>query len=334
MGLWDRVSEKRKQNKKDTKQDGEIKKLREQVEQAEKRSKEREDQPGRRDDVGNNFQQSGALIQREYDEGYGRLGRRFAIGDQITENKLQAQVIALQQTVINVLQDALYNDRQLTRADMAKLVAASNSAREGSLDALRKQQDRLAIEEPPSRGLTMPKRASTIMESDPLFCRYSLDLQYIPNKPLAADFAPGGSCRCPACGLRIDATADDFWQIGKCSPVIVSDGGGYEKEIMESREFRLGQRFVIKCHTADGEYACVLCSKNRDVDAICRTVESLVNHVGRFHDISELERERDLRQSALPLALPPPPRVPSPPSPPSSRTSRRELQEADYRQYR
>ncbi|KAF2791658.1 hypothetical protein K505DRAFT_326689 [Melanomma pulvis-pyrius CBS 109.77] len=320
MGLYDRVSEKRKQAKKDTRQDDEIKKLREQVSEAEKRGTDREKQPSRRDDVGENLGMSGALIQRQYDEGYGRLGRKFAVGDTLTENQLQAQIIALQQTVIHVLQEALYNDRPLTRADQAKLIAASNAAREGSLDALRQQQLRLGVEAPPQRALTAPKRASTIIEAEPLFCRYSLDLQYIQNKPLAASFAPGEDCHCPACGLRLAVTSDDFWQIGKRTPILVSEGG-YEKEIMETREFHLGQRFVIKCHTADGEYACVLCNKHRDVDAICRSVEALVNHVGNFHEVDELEREVDLRERALPrqLALPPPPAPLPPPPPPATR---------------
>lgn len=81
MGLWDRVNEKRKQKRRDIRQDDEIKKLCEQVEGAEKRYKEREAELRKRDDVGDNFERSGALIQRQYDEGYGRLGRRFAMGD-------------------------------------------------------------------------------------------------------------------------------------------------------------------------------------------------------------------------------------------------------------
>ena len=135
-----------------------------------------------------------------------------------------------------------------------------------------------------------------------------MDLQYIAKKPLAADFAPGGGCRCPACGLRLGVSGDDFWQIGKRTPIIVTENG-YEKEIMETREFHLGQRFIVKCHTPDGEYACVLCSRHRDVDAICRSVESLVNHVGRYHDITELERDPDLKEREVPkrLALPAPP---------------------------
>jgi hypothetical protein len=78
MGLWDRVSDKRKQKKIDTSQNDEIKQLRERVEKAEKASKE--SRRGR-DELGDNFEKSGALIQRQFDEGYDRLGKRFAIGD-------------------------------------------------------------------------------------------------------------------------------------------------------------------------------------------------------------------------------------------------------------
>lgn len=91
MGLYDRVAEKRekrKQGHRDTKQDGEIKKLQEQVAAAEKRGQERgrrnqdsQGGGGGRDDVGDNLGMSGAMIQRQYDEGYGRMGRKFAMGD-------------------------------------------------------------------------------------------------------------------------------------------------------------------------------------------------------------------------------------------------------------
>jgi hypothetical protein len=123
--------------------------------------------------------------------------------------------------------------------------------------------------------------------------------------------APGGSCMCPACGLRLDVTADDFWMIGKRTPLTVVDHG-IPTSVLETREFRLGQRFAVKCHTPDGEYACVLCSENRDVDAICRTVDSLVKHVGTFHEVEELERDEDLREVRVEgaLALMPPPASP------------------------
>lgn len=78
MGLWDRVNEKRKQRKTDNRQDNEMRLLREQVE---KNTKAHEEQSKKRDDLGNNFQMSGAMIQRQYDEGFGKLGQRFAIGD-------------------------------------------------------------------------------------------------------------------------------------------------------------------------------------------------------------------------------------------------------------
>ena len=81
MGLWDRVNEKRIQKKRDTKQDSEIKQLREQIEKSEQRSKDREEELRKRDELGNNFRNSGALIQQQYDNGYERLGRRFAVGD-------------------------------------------------------------------------------------------------------------------------------------------------------------------------------------------------------------------------------------------------------------
>lgn len=236
---------------------------------------------------------------------------------------MQAQIIALQQTVITVLQDALYNDRQLTRADMAKLVAASNSAREGSLRAMQDQQQRLSSSTSnrspsPQRSISAPPKRSSMSlvdTGDQLYCRYSLDLQYMPTKPLAASMAPGGSCECPACGVRLDVTGEDFWMIGKRTPLVVIEKG-YETDIMETREFRLGQRFAVKCHTPDGEYACVICSRNRDVDAICRNVESLVKHVGTYHEVDELEREVDLRETVVVdkrrLSLPAPPREGSP----------------------
>jgi hypothetical protein len=363
MGLWERVHDRReahKQKKRDTEQDDNIKQLQERFDEAQKKADKRQEEIDRlrdgrdgggrggerrigyHDDVGDNFERNGMMIQRMYDDMYGRYGNRFARGDgtsstfsffrettlangrlAITENQLQAQIIALQQTVITVLQDALNNDRQLTRADMARLVAASNSAREGSLKALQDQQARLSSSyssrsPSPRRSIAAPpKRSSQSLVDIPptLYCRYSLDLQYIPSKPLAASMAPGGSCECPACGLRLDVTGEDFWMIGKRTPITVIDKG-YETDIMETREFRLGQRFAVKCHTPDGEYACVICSNNRDVDAICRNVEALVKHVGTYHEVDELEREIDLRETLVVdkrrLSLPAPPRAGSP----------------------
>ncbi|KAL6711695.1 hypothetical protein ACN47E_004629 [Coniothyrium glycines] len=322
MGLWERVHDRRvahRQKARDSKQDGEIKALREQFEKAQQAADGRQQEINRlkygggghgRDDVGQNFERDGMMIQRMYDDGYGRYGNKFARGDPIVENQLQAQIISLQQTVINVLQDALYNDRQLTRADMNKLVTASNAARENSLEAMRQAEQRLGNgstrSASPQRSIAPPKRASTVIPDGPdqLFCRYSLDLQYVQNKPLAASFAPG-----------------------KRTPTTIIDQG-YETEILETREFRLGQRFVLKCHTPDGEYACTICNKNRDVDAICRNVESLVKHVGTFHNVDELDKENDLLEVKVDtrrLSLPAP-RAQSPPV-----LRREEMIEREYR---
>lgn len=338
LGLWERIADRRaqhRQKQRDNKQDGEIKELKRQFEEAQQNADRRQEEIDRlrsgrgRDDVGNNFERDMMMVQRMYDQGYGRIGSRFAQGDAIVENQLQAQIIALQQTVISVLQDALYNDRQLTRADMTKLITASNEAREGSLEALRQAQQRLGGSQvsngshrsaSPSRSLPPPQRAPTTVAEGPeqLFCQYARDLQYMQGKPLAASFAPGGSCICPACGIQLDVTSEDFWMIGKRTPITVIDKTtGYETELLDTREFRLGQRFVIQCHTSDGEYACTICNKGQDVDAICRNVESLVKHVGTYHEASELEREPDLKEVLVEtkrLSLPAPP----PPGPPRS----------------
>ncbi|KAJ4258042.1 hypothetical protein NW762_008182 [Fusarium torreyae] len=317
IGLWDRVKEKRKQAKRDTTQDEEIKKLRAQVEQSSKDKERALERSRTRDEVEASFERSGALINREFEDGYQRFGRRFAIGDVVTENKLQAQVIAMQQTVINVLQDALYNGRQLDRVDMARLIAASDAAREGSLGALRQQQQRLLADEPqppPQLALPPPKRASTIVQADPLYCRYGLDLQYIPERPLSSSFAPGGDRLCPACDVFLDVEADDGWAIGKTASRWITEQG-YRREIDEELEFHVDPRFVVKCHTPEGEFACVLCTRFRDEDVICPTADTLINHIGREHTVAEMEREVDFKVRSLDLdrrSLPP--RRTSPPA--------------------
>ncbi|CAH0056047.1 unnamed protein product [Clonostachys solani] len=363
IGLWDKVKERRKQNIRDSTQDEEIKKLRERVEESEKQAREREQKGPResrrnsRDEVSDSFERSSALINREFQIGYDQLGRKFAVGDMVTENRLQAQVITLQQTVINVLQDALESGRKLNRADKAKLIAASDAAREGSLDALRQQRQRLALaapeeiprqqqltQGPPSRSskssvkssaqssvrspvqssIRSPVQSSvrspvqpsvrshvpssvrslapssvkssvksSVVESDPLYCWYSLDLQYSQRKPLAINFAPRNDCRCPDCGVRLEVESDDRWVIEKrTSPPPSPDG--YRERRQGRVEFVANARFVIKCHTHHGEFACVLCRKHRESDMLCPTADTLLDHVGKEHSISELMKEPDI----------------------------------------
>ncbi|RFN47786.1 hypothetical protein FIE12Z_7982 [Fusarium flagelliforme] len=297
MGLYDRVKEKRKQAKRDTTQDEEIKKLRADVEKAShERDRAASDRQRIRDEVENSFERSGALINREFEDGYRRYGQRFAIGDVVTENKLQAQVIAMQQTVINVLQDALYSGRPLDRADMSRLIAASDAAREGSLGALRQQRERLEDRGPspplPPPQALPPPRAPTVVADESLYCRYALDLQHIPEQGLSASFIPRGDHLCPACDVHIDVDDDDGWAIGKTAVRLINDHG-YKREIDEELEFHVSPRFVIKCHTPEGEFACVLCSRFREEDVLCPTADTLVNHIGRVHSVAEMEREPD-----------------------------------------
>jgi len=318
MGLYEAVSKKRAQRKRDTGQDEEIKKLKDRVEAADKRERERDDDRSRsrsrgprRDDFADSLDRSGAMIQRQYEQAYELLGRRFAVGDALTENQLQAQIISLQQTVIHVLQDALYNERPLSQSDVQKLMLASQAAREGSLDALRAQQQRLQEGNSSTelKALPHPHRSATVMEKpSSIFCRYSLDLQYVPHKLLSSAFDDRGDGRCPDCRVSVPVTPSDLWKIGKRTPILIPDGP-YQREVLVEREFRLGQRFIIKCHTEDGEFACILCNRHRDVDVICRSVESLVNHVGRAHSADEFEKEIDLKELLPQL----PPLAPAPP---------------------
>jgi hypothetical protein len=108
MGLYDRVSDRRqqhKQRKRDVHQDGEIKTLKDEFEKTRKEADERQkeidrlkngggngggrddygggQQMARRggDDVGYNLERDAMMVQRMYDNGFGRYGSRFAQGD-------------------------------------------------------------------------------------------------------------------------------------------------------------------------------------------------------------------------------------------------------------
>jgi hypothetical protein len=104
MGLYDRVSDKREQHKqkvRDTKQDGEIKQLKDEFTKAQKAAEDRQKEIDRlknggggggggtgggyggrgHDDVGYNLGRDAAMVQRMYDDGFGRYGSRFAQGD-------------------------------------------------------------------------------------------------------------------------------------------------------------------------------------------------------------------------------------------------------------
>lgn len=243
----------------------------------------------------------------------------------ITENKLQAHIIQLQQTVINVLQDALYNGRSLTQGDMQRLIAAQQAAREGSLDALQGQYSRMLADErvrrkqlpdyyeapaqrmlleddptPLRKQLTFPTRHASTRSLPPprraeslpvppsgLFCGYSEVLQFT-SRPLNPAFEPSAGSHCPSCDVILPVDTLDVWYFG-------TEGATNRDGVREVRECRVDARFVVKCHTRDGRFACVLCNQYRDVDCICRSVQGLVKHLAVEHTPKEFEGDVDLQ---------------------------------------
>lgn len=201
----------------------------------------------------------------------------------IAQNELQAQIIQLQQTVISILEEALYTGRKPSRADMQTLFRASEAAREGSIKALDGQYNRLLDSAPIRRALPP---APSAKEQDMLFCRYSFALQDDRSMPLGPAFAPGGDCRCDGCGTVLPIEPRRAWQVYKLDST-ARDG---------ERKYHLLNRFIVKCHRADGEFACVLCSRFRKVDTIWEDVRALAKHVTRAHDITEMDQEFDIKE--------------------------------------
>ena len=277
------------------------------------------------EDFDRSARKSRAMIEREFDANVRRLGSSYAQGDVIAENKLQGQVIQLQQTVINVLQDALLNERKLSKADIHRLVMAQDNARQGSLDALRDQYDRMlqdqprqqAIEynsssrhpSPPRRQLTLPapdspmedgfapvRRVKTQPQSKSgsnsplLYCRYAADLQRDSRRPLHPSFSTSGTQRCPACSVTIPVTTKDVWVFETRTPRRGSNG----EDVVEVRSFSMDARLVVKSHTPSGELMCIICYHERNADCLCASVEALVRHIGRVHSSEEFSREEDM----------------------------------------
>jgi len=103
-------------------------------------------------DVDSIISESKSLVWQEYERGYGRIGRRFAVGDLIAQNQLQAQIIALQQTILTVFQaSALHYGPAVANPmahQLAKLLTATSTARVGSVKALTEQYQRMLTEGP------------------------------------------------------------------------------------------------------------------------------------------------------------------------------------------
>lgn len=290
----------------------------------------------------------------------------------MAENELQRQVITLQQTVIRVLEDALYNHRPVDAAALDRLLRASRAARDGSLDALRGQYQRLLLalppppppsrppqrgrgqdfvrvmhsdapkareptpgppprrrlllgpppppplSPPPQRGYDQVTRVTEVVSKKAnkkadsnhhnvgvdLFCRYSLDLQRMSDMALSRTFDPPEAKQhhprphCPACREPLAVDATDEWVIE--IPVLRVPRGRSRSRSRGRREvgetikrFRIPARFVIKCHTPEGDFVCALCCGRQNV-VFCENAESLVDHVAREHRIGDIEREWDI----------------------------------------
>ncbi|KAI7210680.1 hypothetical protein KC333_g8095 [Hortaea werneckii] len=204
MTLHDKVQEKRdkkKQKALDAKQTGEIEKLRKRVDALKSgnesgdetdstgsRSKSRNRRPRRRsleeDDFVYESRRSRAMIERMYEDHLMRAGDRYATGDIITENRLQKQIIQLQQTVINVLQDALYSGRGLTETDQRRLIAAQSAARDGSLDALEDHYARISARQ--RREILPSNTTPRLLPPAPSTSNNEPSTHYLPPNPSPA----------------------------------------------------------------------------------------------------------------------------------------------------
>lgn len=182
-------------------------------------------------------------------------------------------------------------------------------------------------------ALPPPPRRKSGME---FFCRYSIDLQRSPL-PLARAFDPGRGSKCPSCKITIPVDAAEFWDVELpvkqkqiLGTMIAKDpktpgtsparersadsrDRGRSKTVKEvvavveqkPREhklrFQVRARFVVKCHTREGDYACVLCcgpvGDYSGVVVLCDDPDSLIDHVVKEHGIADIERDVDILPS-------------------------------------
>ncbi|KAF2796087.1 hypothetical protein K505DRAFT_348193 [Melanomma pulvis-pyrius CBS 109.77] len=287
------------------------------------------------------------LVLAEYERGHHYLGEKYAVGDRkatrslippfpplhaclqprllnlartvLAQTQLQAQIIALQQTLLQV-----YQAYALTPQHLPQLLHATRSARIASIQALATQYQRM-LEIPDTFPLpdlpgAFPARASephglpirsksrtraksidsssnrttrftpSSSHSAPtaasrgLFCVYASDLQKYADQPLADSYRAEGDGRCPYCHFVISTRPSKAWEIVK------------EDEAWRDRErvFLVQQRFIVKCHREGGRFACVVCSKFRETDTVCGEARALVDHLWREHTCVELERDEDV----------------------------------------
>jgi uncharacterized C2H2 Zn-finger protein len=233
---------------------------------------------------------------------------------------------------MGMLQDIQHRGRYPTQAEYAAIMDAVDTARDRSIGGIRSQYSRLELEPPPTppssfrtlsptrvktisnssfRSLS-PRRVSTIdapvgKGRTPLFCGYSKELQRHPEKSLSRSFERGGKQRCPACDNTFDTESGRAWRITKDDAM--PKAGVRDRTVgvprfepnvivVTPRDFHVLNRFIVKCHREDGEFACFLCHRNRPIDTIWSTMKDLVRHVERAHDAWELEQDHDILEVA------------------------------------
>lgn len=183
-----------------------------------------------------------------------------------------------------------------------------------------------ALPPTPSSSNSSKKSKKPKISGMDFFCRYSLDLQRQSSLPLSRNFDPlpkGFKNLCPACRVPVAVDATDMWEIE--IPVLVRDkaesvhrdkargrsrsrGRGKKEEDVittttmkqwkEIKRFRIPARFVLKCHTPEGDFACALCCGPQDGYSgevvLCEDPEALVDHVAREHRVGDIENEWDI----------------------------------------
>lgn len=334
INLYDRVIEKRKQNRLDKGQDAKIRELEQRVNDAHSRQPRR--QPGQGaigcSDVRDSLERGGPTVQREYDQHYAQLGSRYAEGDTTAQLQLQSQLITLQGTVIEVLQEALYSGQP---PDLQKLYNASEFARDSSVRALADQYRRMLQLAPSSSSSSSSRRPVGLLRrtsSTPsfrhgdhhssasdrshhhykpptkaltfgtpvpgaLFCRSAAELQKT-NVPLDAVLDSRGVCPEPGCSA-VFGPRPRAWRVEKdtVAEKEYDREAGKLVEFVETRTFQIPGRFLAKCHRGPaGGYACYLCARHRERDTLCRDTETLVAHISDKHDVREFESDPDIRE--------------------------------------
>jgi hypothetical protein len=147
----------------------------------------------------------------------------------------------------------------------------------GRLKAERTDTDTTSIAGPTSSGISSTH--------NDMYCLYAMDLQRYRSQQLSACITSDPVPYCPHCKSTLHLSSGKAWEVRK------DDDG-------DERCFQISNRFVVKCHRggADGQYACVLCSRHADVDSVCGDVKALIKHIWEEHSIAELKHEEDITE--------------------------------------